>query len=106
MLGRVFAAQSSVSAKELKCVLLSGNIAINILLQRTLTCCSNCGDADNGYNDSHHVGVVVLMPCLVHRQKAEKTYLEYVLWHTEVWSFRYRIRPQFLESQLFGIFIV
>lgn len=67
---------------------------------------SNGSDADSGYNDSHHVGVVVLMPCLVHGLGGEKTCLDYALLHTEAWSFRYKIIQQFLESQLFGIFII
>lgn len=106
MLGRVFAAQSFVSAKELKCMLLLGNKGANTILRCILTCYSDGGDADDGYNDSHHVGVVVLMPSLVRGQGGEKTCLEYALWHTEAWSFRYKIRQQFLESQLFGIFII
>lgn len=52
---------------------------------------SNGGDADSGYNDSYHVGVVVLMPCLVHGLGEEKICLEYALLHTEAWSFRYKI---------------
>lgn len=33
---------------------------------------SNRGDADSGYNDSHHAGVVVLMPCLVHELRGRR----------------------------------
>lgn len=71
MLGRVFATQSPVSAKELRCVLLLGNISTDTLLLHTLTFYSSRGDADNGYKDSHHVGLVLLMPCLVHGREGE-----------------------------------
>lgn len=96
MLGRVFATQSSVSAKELRCVLLLGNTSTDTLLLRTLMCYSNRGDADNGYNDSHHVGLVLLM------DEREKTCLEYAVWHTKVWSFRHKIstKANYLEYLL------
>lgn len=67
---------------------------------------SNGGDAGSGYNDSYHAGVVVLMPCLVHGLGAEETCLEYALLHAEAWSFRQKIRQQFSERQLIGIFII
>lgn len=34
-------------------------------------CYSNRDDADNGYKDSHRVGLVLLMPCLVHGREGE-----------------------------------
>lgn len=71
MLGRVFATQSSVSAEELRCVLLLGNISTDTRLLRTLTCYSSRDDADNGCKDSHRVGLVLLMPCLVHGREGE-----------------------------------
>lgn len=65
MFGRVFATQSFVSAKELKCcMLLLRNIGTNSIELCTLTCDTDGVDADDGYNGFHHVGMVVMTPFL------------------------------------------
>lgn len=65
MFGRAFATQSFVSAKELKyCMLLLQSMRTYSIQLCTLTCNIDVGDVDDGYNGSHHVGMVVMMPSL------------------------------------------